>query len=88
MLWDDLIPFPSIVSPFEGHHDSETNGEVENNIVDRIENPGEGEGVDLGVDIVRPHEDSCHAVVKDRDRSEHNVTDNIRLISPLFLGEK
>ena len=56
MLWDDLIPFPSIISPFEGHHDSETNGEVEDNVVDGIEKLREDIGVDFRVNIVGPHE--------------------------------
>ena len=44
-------------SPLKRHHDGQTNGEVEDNVVDGIEKLREDIGVDFGMNVVRPHED-------------------------------
>ena len=76
-----FTPPPASASPFKRHHDSQTNGEVEYDVVEGIEELWEGEGVDLRVDVVGPHENPGHAVVQDCNRSKQNVTVNIRLMS-------
>ncbi len=70
-------------APFKSHHDSKTNGEVEYDVVDGVEKLWEDVGVDLRVDIIRPHEDPCQAVVQYGNCSEQNVTNNNQIYNLL-----
>ena len=49
--------FKPLESPLEGHHDSQANGEVEDDVVDGIEKLREDIGVDFRMNIVWPLED-------------------------------
>ena len=51
-----IIKISPAGSPLKRHHDSQTNGEVEDNVVDGIEKLREDIGVDFRMYIVRPHE--------------------------------
>ena len=62
-----------IISPFKGNDNGDEDGTTDGNVIERVENLGEDEGVELSSIREGPVEDSGNAVVKNTEDKEDVV---------------
>ena len=67
------IPWCASFSPFKGNEHGDKHGAAEYDVVERVDNLGEEDGVELPTVREGPLEDSGHAVVKQTENKEDIV---------------
>ena len=62
-----------IISPFKGNDNGDEDGTTDGNVIERVENLGEEESVELTRIREGPVEDPGHAVVKQTEDKKHII---------------